>query len=322
MAPADGSKEIRGTAALPEAGGGLVASSSSPERSVPVAPDKGGSVNILDAAPALTPPDGKEASPASAPAVLAPPASIKEGSASGGGKPAEKKELLPLVPSPVEVGQRQVEKARVNLVVGDTETASSQIEESSRSLGGQVLEKTWRVAVGVPPSTELVLAVPSSSFPQLLNQIDNLGSLRMKEVSRGDASDRFNELVRRLQERRQEAEELNARLLRAVDRGQVPSLEQDLARVQGEIWALREAMTRLGREVEYPTVTVLLEAGAPSDARTSLWPRVSQAFAQSLLRLKQVGQEGLIFLVGLLPWLLVVSSMTGLAWVAGRWVRR
>lgn len=123
----------------------------------------------------------------------------------------------------------------------------------AEAAGGFVADSSFADEGGVRRGT-FVLRVPAARFGDVVRQIDQLGTVQRRQVSGQDVTEEFIDLEARVRN----LERQEARLLAFMDRAtKIPDLmaiENEVARVRGEIERLTGRLRFLGNRVELATV--------------------------------------------------------------------
>jgi hypothetical protein len=184
-------------------------------------------------------------------------------------------------------GQRIVRQASIDLELADVGQGVARLVALAESLGGFVAStETQTDARGAARAT-LVVRVPAAEFARALSGIDGVGRVTRQAVGGQDVSEEFVDL----EARRRNLERHEAQLLGFVGKAQkvadLVALENELARVRGEIEQAAGRLRFLRNRTELATVQLTLvraPLGSPRDgpfARVA--ERLREAFAEGWL---------------------------------------
>jgi hypothetical protein len=215
--------------------------------------------------------------------------------------------------------RRVIRTAQVTLEVENVDQAASHLTRLAEEAGGFVAGSTSR-QVGGTPQGSLVLRIPAGRFADLLAQLEGLGRVLERRVGGQDVTEEYVDLRARL--RNQERYEL--RLLAFADRAtnvsDLLAIEQELARVRGEIEQLTARLQYLERQVDLATIEVAFREAAKS---LPLWnftdssAKIRAAVLVTIRQLLRAVEALVIALSALLP----VALLAGAAWLIIRRVR-
>ena len=192
-------------------------------------------------------------------------------------------------------------------------TPSTGVAQSKRGLFGSA---PWpNPPVPVPPPEKinsLTLRVPSNSFPTVLSQIEDLGSVKARHVYSRDVTEDYIDVDGRLAA----ANVHEARLLEIL--GQAKSVE-DILKVETELEKVRatvEVLTRqlrnLSNQVSYSTIVVELHEARPNpfgpEGPQGVGGLIGDTFWRSIDGLVRLGLALVIFLAAALPWLALLAA--------------
>ncbi len=256
--------------------------------------------------------------------VLTPPASVDRAAPSRPGVLAPQTgaavQPAPMTPEPVLPALRRVIRtAQVSLEVDDLDDAASRLTRIAESTGGFVAGSSY-VQSGTPEGS-FVLRVPSPRFADVLSQVETLGHVLQRRLSGQDVTEEYVDLQARIRN----LERYEQRLLTFVDRATKVSdllaIEQELARVRGEIEMLTGRMRYLDRQVDLATIEVSAREKAKPSA--SFWnfddtlAKIRGAFLATIHQILRAAEATLVALSALVP----VVVLVGVAWLVVRRVR-
>ena len=236
--------------------------------------------------------------------VAAPGGSINEGSALS--STVEAKDL---------VDERKIIwNASLSMYVEDFAKSTGEIESIARQMGGKVSNKSFNKSSEYIYGT-IVLMIPSEKLQQFIKDIEKAGKIGSSNITSEDISDQYYDLKARLETKKKQ----EARLLSLLDREDnkledILKLEQELARIRGDIESMEGRKRFWDKQVSYSTVTINITqdvqaAKEPDD----IWKPLRKAF-RNLKPTFMSSLGGLIsffagiitLIVLLIPWILIV----------------
>lgn len=229
----------------------------------------------------------------------------------------------------VDRGRELIRTARVGIVVDDFETARERLAAYAESTGGFVGDSTRRVE-GAGNRTwtvgRVTLRVPTSNYTEALAVVNETGEVRASEQSTRDVTDQVVDLEARLENLREERDQLRALYRRANTTEDVLAVQQELSRVQTEIERTEAQLQQLERQVAFTTITVEIREprpDPPDDLGTAWYDTpVTSAFLESIDGVVVFLQSTVVLTAYALPYLVVVGLPLGGGLYAVRRYRR
>jgi prepilin-type N-terminal cleavage/methylation domain-containing protein len=220
-------------------------------------------------------------------------------------------------------GERKIiYEAQIALVVdsvADTESAVAKLlaeydgyiaESSVTGRQGDQLTGLWRVRI------------PVDKFPAFLAAVAKLGVTENRQQTAQDVSEEFVDLEARIANQKELERRIVALLDSATDKiADVIAVEQQLARVRGEIEQMEGRLRYLTNRTDLTTVSITAREEhdyVPPEAPTFV-NRVKQAWRDSLQSLQDAGERLGVAIVAAAPWIGVLAVLTApLAWLVRR----
>ena len=164
--------------------------------------------------------------------------------------------------------------------------------------------------------------VPTDRFDAFLDAVSKLGVPESRNQTAQDVTEEFVDLEARITNQKR----LEERILQLVDQKEgtikdVIVVEQELARVRGEIEKMEGRLRFLTNRAELTTVSVFAREQrdyVPPQSPTFV-SRISEAWGSSLLSLREFGANAVVAIVAAAPWLAAVLLVAVLPF---RYVRR
>jgi hypothetical protein len=237
----------------------------------------------------------------------------------GAGAPAGKDSAAVAEVRLVDLGNRIVRTANVDLEVGKgtlDETIDRATDVVTRADGTYVGSSTSLPGDG-PATGQVTFRVPVDAFEAILRELKGLGTYRGEQSSTEDVTTRYIDLRGQLTAWRAQ-ERVYLRLLgRARSIGDVIAVQNQLQQVQSNIERLQGQVNHLEDQSSFSTIVLNLnEPGAGGIAQPR--SRLERAWATAVSGLAVMGAAALVGLV----WLTPVAALAFLVLLVLRAVRR
>ncbi len=255
---------------------------------------------------------------------IAPPAESVDRALSRPGVAAPRAGLpvpsAPVAPGPVLPSLRLVIRtAQVTLEVESLDEAASRLTRLAEAAGGFVAGSS-SMQSGRGPEGSFVLRVPASRFADVLAQVEALGRVLGRRLGGQDVTEEYVDLRSRIRNQERYEQRLLAFVDRATRMSDLLAIEQELARVRGEIEQLTGRAQYLERQAELATIEVSVSETAkpPSgwDVNDTL-AKIRTAFLVTIRQILRAVEALVIALSALLP----ILVLAGVAWLLIRRVR-
>lgn len=221
---------------------------------------------------------------------------------------------------PAPVIRQVVRQASVTLLVTRLADASAALVRVAEQGGGFVAASSIDRQRG---ESRYVLRVPAPRFHRALEEVEALGQVEQREVRGEDISEQLVDLRARLRNLERHERQLLALMDRAGRVSDLLAIEQELARVRGEIETLAGRLRMLGERVDFATIEVTVRE-RPGGVPVRLWDlgatltKVRQAFLGTVRQVLAATEWVLVVLGAVTP--LAVLGLGG--WGLRRWLRR
>jgi hypothetical protein len=248
------------------------------------------------------------------------------GEDAGAGSGVEEVAPDPAVPAAdVDDEDRQVvTTASASVAVDDPADAAQQVSELVESAGGRVEERSEFAGSGEDDgegaSADLVVRVPSDELTGLLADLEDVGDVESRSVSRSDVTSTAVDLDARISALQTSVARLQTLIDRAASTADLLAAEKALSDRQGELESLQSQRALLADQVELSTLEVHLQpsgvapAGGPDgfvDGLGTGWRALTSALGAAV-----------VVLGVLLPWLVVAAVVGAAVLVPLRMARR
>ena len=254
----------------------------------------------------LRPPAGRDAQP---------------GAPSFGGAPKVADQIVPAPSGGPLVLRRVIRTGSLFVEVEEFDGAVRRLIIIAEGAGGFVATSSYSQGQGTPQGT-FVLRVPAPRFAATLTALEELGRVRERRVGGQDVSEEFVDLQARVRNLERHEQRLLTFMDRATKVSDLLAIEQEVARVRGEIESLTGRLRVLGNQVELATIEVAVRQ-KPEKVSTGFWDigatvdRVRTAFLNTVRQILVVVEGAAVVTSALIPVLLLGA----LAWLLIRRLR-
>lgn len=175
-------------------------------------------------------------------------------------------------------------------------------------LGGFLQNATIEGYVGDGRTAQLTVRIPSGKFDGFMNDTDRYGNVLRKSIEGQDVTEQYVDTEIRLSTLEIQAERLKELLKQAGDLQDLFAIEQELSRVTYEMESLKGSLKKYDSLIDYATVTVYV-----SEAKVYSKPdpitfgeKIKTRFIESIQGVLGILKNSVLFLVGLVPFLIIL----------------
>jgi hypothetical protein len=205
-----------------------------------------------------------------------------------------------------------VYQANLRLVVTDFANLESEVSRIVREHDGYLANASIDRTSGEQRSGNWQARIPTDRFDSFLEAASKLGVPESRAQTAQDVTEEFVDLEARISNQKR----LEERILQLLDQKEgaikdVIAVEQELARVRGEIERMEGRLRFLSNRAELTTVAIFAREQrdyVPPQAPTFA-SRISETWSDSLLSLRDFGANAVVALVGLAPWLVILAVL-------------
>ena len=232
-----------------------------------------------------------------------------------------------IVPPPAGgplVLRRVIRTGSMFIEVNDFDASVRRLIIIAEGAGGFVATSSY--TQGQPPRSTpqgvFVLRVPAPGFAATLTSLEDLGRVYERRVGGQDVSEEFVDLQARVRNLERHEQRLLTFMDRATKVSDLLAIEQELARVRGEIESLTGRLRVLGNQVELATIEVNLRQ-KPEDVSGGFWDigatidRIRAAFLNTVRQVLAIFEGAAVVVSALAP----VAVLAVVGWVVIRRVR-
>ncbi len=156
-------------------------------------------------------------------------------------------------------------------------------------------------------TSSMVVRVPSDRLDDFLMELDQLGETLARSESAEDVTGRYMDTQSRQQALLAQKQKLEEMLAESKSVEELIAIDDKLTEVIASLEALEGDLRRWESQQKYSRVTLMLteKLKAPATAEASLGDRMKTGFSDSVVWLKDFGQDALVTLVSAMPKLVV-----------------
>jgi len=220
--------------------------------------------------------------------------------------------------------RRVIRTGALFIEVDDFDAAVRRLIIIAEGAGGFVATSSY--TQGQPPREMpqgvFVLRVPAPRFAAVLTSLDELGRVHERRVGGQDVSEEFVDLQARVRNLERHEQRLLTFMDRATKVSDLLAIEQELARVRGEIESLTGRLRVMGNQVELATIEVNLRQ-KPEKVSTGFWDvgaivdRIRAAFLNTVRQVLAIFEGAAVVVSALAP----LAILGALAWLLIRRLR-
>lgn len=225
---------------------------------------------------------------------------------------------VPTIPSL----RRVIRHAQLYVEVEDFDAAARRLMQIAEDAGGFVADSSFTESGGVPQGY-FTLRVPTPRFASTVNAVEQIGKVLQRRATGQDVTEEFIDLQARVRNLERHELRLLAFMDRAVKVSDLLAIEQEVARVRGEIERLTGRLRFIDHRVELATIEATVQEKAKRtsvafwDVQASL-QKVQAAFLATLRTILSAIEKTVVLITALVPVLLLVAA----AWLVIRRIRR
>ncbi len=247
------------------------------------------------------------------------PGGMRGGGRGGGGTyaPAEEApgagfEARPVSQWPTTATRMLIRTGNLRLRVEDVVKAHEEVARIARDVNGYVANTSLSSEQG-PTYAMITLRLPAEGLDNVIARVSALGKVLSKDINTEEVTEEYVDLSSRKRNLQREEERLLELLKRAGKINDLLQVEQELARVRGEIEMISGRMRYLENRVSLSTLTIHLEGpqptpttGGPVWTAKDVWRQAVRSLLETGRGLASMGIWLVVFLPIWLPLLLVL----------------
>ena len=218
---------------------------------------------------------------------------------------------------------RVIHRASIGIVAEDFDSEVEQVQALTVDFGGFIESSSitgetngFSGRIG-----DFTIRVPIASYNEMLERLENLGTLSFLNTTAVNVSDQYADITSRLTSLRTQEDRVLELIEIAEDLSDLLLLEERLGEIIFDIERLTGERNHLDNQVSYSTITILISEYEDAFSGYGLASQsLGNIFMNSLRALMRFGLMSLRILVALIPWLVLVS-IVGVVWLIIRKVR-
>lgn len=212
--------------------------------------------------------------------------------------------------------RRVIRTGQIAIEVEKFDDAARRLLVIAETAGGFIADSSYTEEGGAPRGT-FVLRVPAPRFSEAVRQVEALGTVQRRQIGGQDVTEEYVDLEARIRN----LERQEARLLTFMDRAtRIPDLmaiENEVARVRGEIERLTGRLRYLANRVELATIQAEVRQ-KPRKGPGGFWDfdqtiaRIQAAFLNTVREMLGVAEGLAAFAAAVLPLVVLGAIAWGL----------
>lgn len=165
-------------------------------------------------------------------------------------------------------------------------------------------------------TSHMVLRIPSKDFNQFFNQVKTFGKVISENIGGQDITDYYRDIEREVANLEIQEERFREILMKADRVEDVLKIENEIARVRGQINSLKASLYSFDKQVEMSTLTLDLEEVKSLEAKIQVtndgvWQRAKNSFINTVNGMIDLSQRLFIGFFGVLPALAILGAIAG-----------
>lgn len=206
-----------------------------------------------------------------------------------------------------------IHQARISTNVKDLKKAQHNMEQRVKDYGGYIVESNVYLESDETSSGKMIVRIPEKHFETFLSEAEvEASKVLEKNVTGQDVTEQYVDLSSRVKSKRAVEERLLAFMKDAEKTEDLLKISSDLAKVQEEIEVLVGKIKYLENQTSFSTIEltmfenrVIIPEIENKDLNT--WEKTKKQFITSTNALLSIGSGIIVFIVGNLPVLILVT---------------
>ena len=228
----------------------------------------------------------------------------------------------------VETNRMIIHQASLSVNVKELDKAQAKIEQKVAQYGGYIVESNVYQEDDQTSSGNMVVRIPEKHFEKFLADAEGQAAKVLeRNVTGQDVTEQYVDLQSRVKSKRAVEERLLAFMSKAQKTEDLLKISSDLAKVQEEIEVMVGKMKYLENQTSFSTVELLMyenKVVVPEIESKELntWEKTKKQLATSTNSLLATGSALIIFFIGNLPVLLILTLIgLGVYWFVRKRLR-
>ena len=199
-----------------------------------------------------------------------------------------------------------IREARLAMLVRDLEEALEEVQQMVTALGGYLSSMNLHGMEREQRAGQVVVRVPEEKFEQALDEFEQLGELKDKNIFTDDVTGEYVDMEARIANLEAQEERFRELLQQAENIEEMLQVENELGRIRGDLEAMQARFESLRDRVSYSTITINFEEQDPRRGQVvgeteGMGRRIVSLFSLNLNRLIAALSGIAVFLLGTLP---------------------
>ncbi|CQR48320.1 hypothetical protein BN1058_02687 [Paraliobacillus sp. PM-2] len=219
------------------------------------------------------------------------------------------------IPEGAKADRKIIYHANLDLEVTDFQGAMDQLEKEINGTGGYIVTSESYQVDNEQKEGTITARIPQEQFDSFIRLVET-GDMKVlqKSVSGEDVTEQYVDLESRLKSKQVVEERLLSFMEKAEKTEDLLKISNDLAEVQEEIEQITGRMNYLENKSDLATVTMHIRENRVDivkDEDLNTWEKVKEQLKKSINFLLSAGSGLIVFLVGNLPVLLIITIAVG-----------
>ena len=219
-------------------------------------------------------------------------------------------------------GRKIIYNAHVDLVTEDLTSVDARLTRLIELSKGYVADSDLSGKAGATRHATWKVRIPVEAYDTFIKGVTSLGELVSLKADSQDVSEEFYDLEARQTNKKVEEARLLKHLTDSTGKlDEILAVERELSRVRGEIERMQGRLRSLANLTSLTTVTINvreIKDYKPPQAPTFV-TRIGRTFSDSLDALQTLGENVVLFVAGILPWIPLIAIGLGVfAWTLRR----
>jgi hypothetical protein len=217
--------------------------------------------------------------------------------------------------------------ANIQLVVDEFEGVTKSVSELAKKHGGFIASSNIHGSEGEPRRGDWTLRIPSQHFDTFVEGSKSLGQVRSHRQDSQEVTAEYVDLQARVRNLKAEETRLHKHLDESTrSLKDILEVEREIARVRGEIERIEGRLNVLKDLTALSTVTLSIEEIKDYVPEPTQEPgfatQVARTWGGSIDTVGGFLTKSSLFIVGFVPWLVVIVPLAFVAWMVLRRVRK
>ncbi|QDU97143.1 DUF4349 domain-containing protein [Lignipirellula cremea] len=212
--------------------------------------------------------------------------------------------------TPEQKIQRQIiYTAFLRLIVEEFDGVPAEVEKLAARHNGFVAKSSVEGSSGSPRSGSWTIRVPVQQYGTFLEAAQTLGEFQSLTTGSEEVTAEFYDVLARIENKQRQEKRLIELLEKATGKlEEVLRVEEQLARVREEIERMQGRMRVLKDQTSFSTITLTIQEikGYQPPAAPTFGNRIARAWFGTLTALQKAGENLVIAIVTIIPWLLIL----------------